>query len=527
MDDHKLEHQIDKLKKDYERLPSFSDDQDILRTIERESKKSPKFHWVKYVGSLAAVAFISVILTLSFLKDEQQAGSMESYYLDQKEAFVESIGFSEVDQMYAVKEAQDIAVDYDAGKSQLDEAEAKERINELLSTPQQMYLDLEEQLMTLTPEEREARILEIVDKQAKFASIMVNYWGEYANQLNDIDEDNQEMWIARLNSGTLKEYPEIQEAAEKVFQQGYKFVEGPVISVKVDYTWTFPSAEDFISDELRNYLELKNVVQPLTSPPSMQEWKSYPERMRQIEEHLELFPNSKYKGELLNILTFIAKQYLLVDFYSYSTFVKNEQVIPEVYREYERFLSQNTDSKLWGVVKLFYLELQSENWMINQVELDVEGKIKEFIGIDNNGDPMPGEMPDDFAFSVAFGVGSKNRVDTFNNRVTKDLISDGTVTIDLELSEEEMTEIYQLMRDINIMNIGQLIPKSDCRLEPHDTDIWRIQVNGEIQEFTWTNQYCELTKDAQELLDLRNQIYFIVKAKDEYKALPEATGGYK
>lgn len=38
---------------------------------------------------------------------------------------------------------------------------------------------------------------------------------------------------------------------------------------------------------------------------------------------------------------------------------------------------------------------------------------------------MPKEMPDDFAFSVRFGVGSKNVIDSFNGIVIKDLIAAG------------------------------------------------------------------------------------------------------
>ncbi|UQZ32616.1 hypothetical protein C2I18_03010 [Paenibacillus sp. PK3_47] len=69
---------------------------------------------------------------------------------------------------------------------------------------------------------------------------------------------------------------------------------------------------------------------------------------------------------------------------------------------------------------------------------------------------MPLEMPEDFAFSVRFGVKGKNEVNTFEHTVTKDLVSNGTATANLTLTQDELTEIYARMRDINVLGDLQL-----------------------------------------------------------------------
>lgn len=52
-------------------------------------------------------------------------------------------------------------------------------------------------------------------------------------------------------------------------------------------------------------------------------------------------------------------------------------------------------------------------------------------------------MPDDFNFSIHFGVQKRNEINTFDGTVTKDLIADGTATTELTLTKDEMKDIYK------------------------------------------------------------------------------------
>jgi hypothetical protein len=140
---------------------------------------------------------------------------------------------------------------------------------------------------------------------------------------------------------------------------------------------------------------------------------------------------------------------------------------------------------------------------------------------------MPDEMPKDFNFIVQFGHQFKNEINTFEDSVTKDLIADGTATISIFLTKEEMSAIYEKMKDINIMAPKKLVPdKTNCMQTPHGEDKWEIRLNGETKTHYWNGEYCETTNDAEQLIELRNYILNMVKSMDEYKKLPEARGAY-
>ena len=143
---------------------------------------------------------------------------------------------------------------------------------------------------------------------------------------------------------------------------------------------------------------------------------------------------------------------------------------------------------------------------------------------------MPHEMPDDFAFSIQFGVDKKNEINSYDGTVTKDLIADGTTTADISLTSEEMNTVYELMREVNILEEKELIPDpifdEVCVQEPHEDDEWKITMNGETIIISIDGTYCEPTKDAKQLIQIRDAVFTMIKDKDEFKALPDSTGGY-
>ena len=137
-------------------------------------------------------------------------------------------------------------------------------------------------------------------------------------------------------------------------------------------------------------------------------------------------------------------------------------------------------------------------------------------------------MPSDFDFSVSYGYGdrTKNEINTYADTVTKDLIMNGAATADIALSDDEMRGIYAKMREIDIMAAKKLPEKNGCFRTPSNEESWKVTANGETTTFTWTDEYCDLTDDANRLLELRRYIHGIVEAKEAYKALPAAEGGY-
>ena len=93
----------------------------------------------------------------------------------------------------------------------------------------------------------------------------------------------------------------------------------------------------------------------------------------------------------------------------------------------------------------------------------------------NSKDAWPGEMPDDFAFSLNYGLYGKNRVDTFTGVIRKDLIAAGAVEAPFEFTEQELHSIYRKMNQIRISETKKLSNNS-CVVEPSQEDAWRIRV---------------------------------------------------
>lgn len=148
-------------------------------------------------------------------------------------------------------------------------------------------------------------------------------------------------------------------------------------------------------------------------------------------------------------------------------------------------------------------------------------------GLESN--TMPETMPDDFDFFIRYGFQAKNEINTYDGTFTKDLIKDGTMTVDMILTDEELQWIYSKMRSINIAATKNLEPKStDCYLEPASSYILDITMNGENVSLIFNTRHCDLTRDMKQLITLVNDIHSqIIAEKDEYKQLPEPRGGYE
>ncbi|QFF99032.1 hypothetical protein PB01_09450 [Psychrobacillus glaciei] len=144
---------------------------------------------------------------------------------------------------------------------------------------------------------------------------------------------------------------------------------------------------------------------------------------------------------------------------------------------------------------------------------------------------MPEDMPNDFGFSIQFGMGKKNEINTFEGTVTKDLITDGITTAAVTFTDEEMNEIYEKMKELNIIETKKIIPEpidgTNCIQEPHEEDEWKITINGETISHTVSGAYCEPTNDAKQLIELRNYVFSIIRSKEEYIELPESKGRYQ
>lgn len=79
---------------------------------------------------------------------------------------------------------------------------------------------------------------------------------------------------------------------------------------------------------------------------------------------------------------------------------------------------------------------------------------------------MPEKTPEDFGFSIQYGVDKNqpNEIDTFQGVVIKNLVENGTAKANITLSDKEMSEIYDKMKDINVLEEKNLIQSANQNL---------------------------------------------------------------
>lgn len=135
-------------------------------------------------------------------------------------------------------------------------------------------------------------------------------------------------------------------------------------------------------------------------------------------------------------------------------------------------------------------------------------------------------MPNDFAFSLNYGINGKNKIDTFSGVIVKDLITAGEAQAPFEFTEQEKLRIYNKMKEVQILGLGKLSNDS-CTVEPSKEDIWRIRIMGEEITYQWSGEECAATEDGMDMIELRNYIVDVVESSEVYKKLPERVGAYE
>ena len=143
-----------------------------------------------------------------------------------------------------------------------------------------------------------------------------------------------------------------------------------------------------------------------------------------------------------------------------------------------------------------------------------------------------------FNFKFKYGVNAKNAIDTFNNTYTKDLVLDGTTTIDFTLTDEEKKSIVDNMFELDVFNYPTEFKKY-FDVTPMSTFILELEYKGERKTLSWTSENIphkkinatkyvknDETKHIIGLVKLSEKIKDIIHNKSEYKELPESQGGY-
>lgn len=132
---------------------------------------------------------------------------------------------------------------------------------------------------------------------------------------------------------------------------------------------------------------------------------------------------------------------------------------------------------------------------------------------------------------VLYKYGFKSEVNTFNKTLTKDLVWDGTVTIDFWFQPEEQKKIIEKIDEIDFWSLRDTLnqnPEDSIRVEVSPNpgiQTLKIEYEKKTKAVYWyvVNDY---PAEYNRLLKLTKTLKEIVNNDPEYKNLPPARGGY-
>ena len=140
----------------------------------------------------------------------------------------------------------------------------------------------------------------------------------------------------------------------------------------------------------------------------------------------------------------------------------------------------------------------------------------------------------EFEFKLSFGAYGRSNINTFENTITKDLVSAGNIKTEYIMPEATRKEVYSMLERMDIMNFP-----SDLNFPLNNEHVdhlnLRVIIEGEEKIVTWTviwgftfegDMSSNITKQHLQFQELVEFISTYVYESDEWKSLPDIEGGY-
>ncbi len=138
----------------------------------------------------------------------------------------------------------------------------------------------------------------------------------------------------------------------------------------------------------------------------------------------------------------------------------------------------------------------------------------------------------DFEFSLNFGTYGRNNINTYEDTITKDLVSAGRLTVEYVLPEETKRKIFNMMKIKDFMSFSENlnVPIYDGYTKHLSL---KVTIGGEEHTVRW-NVPWDLEMVAKErmtiyhlgFLDIVEYISNQVYESPEWKTLPKSEGSY-
>jgi hypothetical protein len=147
-----------------------------------------------------------------------------------------------------------------------------------------------------------------------------------------------------------------------------------------------------------------------------------------------------------------------------------------------------------------------------------------------------GQMPSDFNFALDYGIGGKNNVDTYNGTFTKDLVINGTETIQFVIPADKMQEIYTAFMEYKIPDLPDNI---NAHVSIEEEMLHIIPANNYAFSYTCNNETRTIICDdggpwntsgpselRDRLVDFVDFVREYIHGTEEYQNMSPSEGGY-
>lgn len=140
----------------------------------------------------------------------------------------------------------------------------------------------------------------------------------------------------------------------------------------------------------------------------------------------------------------------------------------------------------------------------------------------------------EFEFSLSFGAYGRSNINTFEDTITKDLVSAGKIKTEYIMPESIRKEIYLMLEEMDIMNFPSDLSFPLSHEQDDDLNL-QVIIEGEERtvrwiinwdSMTWGPMIDNITAQHRQFQELVEFITKTVYESEEWKSLPKAEGGY-
>ena len=137
------------------------------------------------------------------------------------------------------------------------------------------------------------------------------------------------------------------------------------------------------------------------------------------------------------------------------------------------------------------------------------------------------KIHDEQLVKIHLQFGFVDELNTFEGTFTKDLVEDGSITVEFWLPKEDQESIIELAQELSFNSLPDTIPAlPGVLITPNPSpDSLRIKFEDMDKTVVWSYPNDSENTDYKKVIELSEHIMSIVKESETYKLLPEARGG--